>query len=90
MKKTVLITVLLFTFSHIGLAQTNFDKTKWDYYFNALEENNKFMGSIADSKNGEISYTKTIGFADIENNKKTNENSYFFSMKKNKTQGTIR
>lgn len=77
MIKTILITFLTFAISQIGLAQTNFDKTKLDNYFNALEQNNKFMGSVAVSKNGEIIYTKSIGFADIENNLKATENSKY-------------
>ena len=77
MKKAILTTVFLLTLSQIGLAQTNFDKTKLDNYFNALEENNKFMGSVTVSKNGEIIYTKTIGLADVENNKKATENSKY-------------
>jgi len=77
MKKAILTTVLLLTLSQIGLAQTNFDKTKLDNYFNALEENNKFMGSVTVSKNGEIIYTRTIGLADVEDNKKATENSKY-------------
>lgn len=77
MKKTILTTILLLTLSQIGLAQTNFDKTKLDNYFNILEQNNKFMGSVAVSKNGEIIYTKSIGFADVENNVKASEKSKY-------------
>lgn len=77
MKKTILTTVIILTLSQIGLTQTNFDKTKLDNYFNALEQNNKFMGSVAVSKNGEIIYTKSIGFADVENNLKATENSKY-------------
>lgn len=67
MKNTIFITVLLLIIAQIGFSQT-FDTEKLDSFFNALEENNKFMGSVAVSKNGEIIYTKSIGFADIENN----------------------
>lgn len=77
MKKTVVTTILVLTLSLIGIAQSNFDKTKLDNYFNALEQNNKFMGSVAVSKNGEIIYTKSIGFTDIENNLKATENSKY-------------
>lgn len=77
MRKTILTTLLIGTLSQIGLAQTNFDKTKLDNYFNVLEENNKFMGSVAVSKNGEIIYSKTVGFADVENNVKATENSKY-------------
>ncbi len=77
MKKTILTTALLLTIGQIGFSQTNFDKAKLDNYFNVLEENNKFMGSVAVSKNGEIIYTKTIGLADVENKVKATEKSKY-------------
>ena len=77
MRKTILTTLLIGTLSQIGFAQTNFDKTKLDNYFTALEQNNKFMGSVAVSKNGEIIYTKSIGFADVEKNIRATENSKY-------------
>ncbi|HCY43217.1 MAG TPA: peptidase [Prolixibacteraceae bacterium] len=73
MMKTILITALILTLVQIGFAQKNFDKAKLDNYFNVLEQNNKFMGSVAVSKNGEIIYTKSIGFADVENKVKSTE-----------------
>ena len=76
MKKTILTTALLLTLSQIGFSQ-NLDKTKLNNYFNALEQNNKFMGSVAVSKNGEIIYTKSIGLADLENKVKATENSKY-------------
>lgn len=77
MIKTIVITFLTFAISQIGLAQTNFDKTKLNNYFNALEQNNKFMGSVAVSKNGEVIYTKSVGFTDVENNVKSTDNSKY-------------
>ena len=77
MIKTIVITFLTFAISQIGLAQTNFDKSKLDNYFNALEQNNKFMGSVAVSKNGEVIYTKSVGFTDVENNVKSIDNSKY-------------
>lgn len=74
--KKILIMLLVGAFTQIGFAQT-FDKAKLDNYFNALEQNNKFMGSVAISKNGEIIYTRAIGLADVENNVKANENSKY-------------
>lgn len=76
MKKAILTTALFLTIGQIGFSQ-NLDKTKLDNYFNALEQNNKFMGSVAVSKNGEIIYTKSIGFADVENKVKATENSKY-------------
>jgi len=68
MNKTILTSIVILIVSYIGLAQRDFDKTKLDNFFDALEQNNKFMGSVAVSKNGEIIYTKSIGFENIENN----------------------
>ena len=56
-----------------NLNQGGFPKAKLDKYFKALEDNNKFMGSIAVSKQGEIIYLKSTGFSDIENNVKANK-----------------
>jgi D-alanyl-D-alanine carboxypeptidase len=77
MTKAILTTFLLLTLSQISFTQTHFDKVKLDEYFKVLEENNKFMGSIAVSKNGEIIYTKSIGLADVENNVKASENTKY-------------
>lgn len=76
MTRIVLISLLIGCLTQIGVAQT-FDKAKLAHYFNTLEENNKFMGSVAVSKNGEIIYSKAIGFADIENNLKATENTKY-------------
>ena len=76
MTKTILTTALLLTLGQIGFSQ-NFDKTKLDNYFNAIEQNNKFMGSVAVSKNGEIIFTKSTGFADVENNVKATEKTKY-------------
>lgn len=72
-----LIAVLLLTFGQIGFGQTSIDTEKLDSYFEALEENDKFMGSVAVSRNGEIIYTKSVGYADLENEVKANKNSKY-------------
>src|SRR5690606_37525860 len=77
MKKTLLTTALFVTLSQFGWAQTSFDKAKLDNYFQNLETNNKFMGSIAVSQDGKVIYTKSIGFSDVENNQKANENTKY-------------
>lgn len=71
MKKHFLYTLLFSSFVNFSFAQ-NFDKNKLDNYFKTLEENNKFLGSIAVSENGKIIYSNAIGFSDIENNFKAN------------------
>ena len=75
--RKLLVLILLLIVSGSVLAQDLFDKAKLDNYFGKLEENNKFMGSVAVAKNGEIIYTKTVGFADVENNVKATEKSKY-------------
>eukprot|EP01133_Synstelium_polycarpum_P021791 gene21791-26173_t len=53
------------------------DKPKLDAYFKALEDHNKFMGSVAISQDGKLLYTKAIGYADVESNTKANENTKY-------------
>jgi CubicO group peptidase (beta-lactamase class C family) len=62
--------------AQMGFAQ-EFDKAKLDSYFDALEANNRFMGSVAVSRNGEIIYTKAIGYCDTESKIKANPNSKY-------------
>lgn len=72
-----IITILILTFTiQIGFSQT-FDKIKLDSYFQALETSNKFMGSVALSQNGKVIYTKQIGFADIDNKVKPDDNTKY-------------
>ena len=63
--RKLLALMLLLIVSGGVFAQDLFDKAKLDNYFDILEENNKFMGSVAVAKNGEIIYTKSVGFADV-------------------------
>lgn len=76
MKGIFFITLFIGIIYQIGCAQ-NFDKTKLDNYFNSLETNNRFMGSVAISQNDEIVYTKSIGFSDLENNIKADEDTKY-------------
>lgn len=77
MKQLSLSITLFLAFGLIGFAQTNFNNEKLDSYFNSLEANNKFMGSVAVSKNGKVIYTKTVGFADLENKVKASDQSKY-------------
>lgn len=76
MKKLILPVIILAASALQGFAQ-NFDKAKLDAYFEKLEQNDKFMGSVAVSRNGEIIYTRSVGYADVENKLKANENSKY-------------
>ena len=53
MKRKLILTLAIGLLSHLGFTQ-DFDRTKLDNFFNALETNNRFMGSVAVSKEGEI------------------------------------
>lgn len=61
----------------IGAFAQNIDTQKLDSYFASLEQNNKFMGSVAVSKNGTIIYSKSVGFSDVENQTKADKNSKY-------------
>ncbi len=76
MRRKILSIVILTLISQLGFSQT-FEKTKLDTYFEVLETTNKFMGSAALSQNGKIIYTKQIGFADIDNKIKPNDNTKY-------------
>jgi len=70
---TILILGLTFT---TGYSQS-VDIAKLDSFFQALETNNKFMGSVALSQNGKLIYKKSIGFSDVETQAKPNENTKY-------------
>ena len=55
----------------------NIDTLKLNRYFDLLEQHNKFMGSVAVAKNGELIYTKTVGLADVENNIKATQHTKY-------------
>ena len=76
MKRTLITTLLIGVLSQIGLTQ-HFDAAKLDDFFDVLESNDRFMGSVAVSRDGEIIYSRTLGYADIENSVKANENSKY-------------
>ncbi|WP_306350025.1 serine hydrolase domain-containing protein [Flavobacterium sp. '19STA2R22 D10 B1'] len=71
------ITIIM-AFLSVALAQAQqIDKSKLDQYFQVLAENNKFMGSIAVSKNGKVLYSHSVGFTDLASGAKANENSKY-------------
>lgn len=66
----------LFTFSVI-FSNAQFDTDLMDAYFDTLEQNDKFNGSVAVSIDGEQVYKRALGFADFENKiKNDNETIY--------------
>src|SRR5213593_3513567 len=71
MKKTkilfaTLVTLALFT---AGYAQT-LDKAKLDQFFDRLAEKNKAMGSLTIAKDGNVLYTRAIGYSQINGTEK--------------------
>jgi D-alanyl-D-alanine carboxypeptidase len=75
--KTKFFTTLFILFSATLAIAQNIDKVKLDAYFDNLEQHNKFMGSVAVSHKGEIIYSRSVGFTDVENKIKANENSKY-------------
>ncbi len=76
MKRTLVSFLAVSLSSFAGLSQ-QIDKAKLDAYFDTLANNNRFMGSVAVAHNGELIYTKSVGFVDIEHGLKANENSKY-------------
>ncbi|KKX47195.1 hypothetical protein L950_0227790 [Sphingobacterium sp. IITKGP-BTPF85] len=54
-----------------------FDTNKLDLYFSSLEKANKFMGTVAVSKNEKIIYSRSIGYCNFENNTRSNANTKY-------------
>jgi CubicO group peptidase (beta-lactamase class C family) len=76
MKRVLILSLAVSLISFAGLSQ-NIDKAKLDTYFETLANNNRFMGSVAVSKNNELIYSKSVGFVNIEQGLKANENSKY-------------
>ncbi|RKE92278.1 serine hydrolase domain-containing protein [Ichthyenterobacterium magnum] len=68
MKPLIFIIICVILAIQSGQSQT-IHSEKLNEYFQVLEENNKFMGSIAIIKNGEIIYQNSVGFSNVEANK---------------------
>ena len=76
MKKHLFSFLLIGLIAFNGFAQT-FNQVKLDSLFDSLEKNDKFMGSIAISQNGNEIYARAIGYADIESSKKADTNTKY-------------
>ena len=76
MKRLLVIFCLLGLLSPSSFAQ----ELKWEQlhnYLDTLEAHNKFMGTIAVSKSGTIVFNRSVGMADVELNKKADQNSKY-------------
>ncbi len=76
MKKTVVAVLFLATTGLTAMSQ-DFDRARLDSYFDALDKNHKFMGSVAVFKNGETLYTRSVGYADVAKNLPADVNSRY-------------
>ncbi|SFE18833.1 CubicO group peptidase, beta-lactamase class C family [Flavobacterium xueshanense] len=76
MKNKIVITLFLGFLISTSHAQ-KMNIAKLDSLFQILETKDKFMGSIAVSKNGILVYSKSIGMDDIESNKKASNFSKY-------------
>jgi D-alanyl-D-alanine carboxypeptidase len=68
--------ILLLLIGSLAIAQTP-EKTKLDLYWQAIETHDKFTGNTMLSQNGQSKYTKSIGFADLENSKRNTLDTKF-------------
>ena len=75
MKTQIFITILLTVIAFSTVSSQNFNKAKLDSLFNTLSEMNKTMGSVTISKNGNILYSKSIGYCLISDSEKKLANS---------------
>lgn len=69
MKRSIFILSFFLCFI-VSINAQQLNTPKLDSLFQALEDNNRLMGSIALSHKGSIIYSKAIGFADTETGKK--------------------
>ncbi len=67
----------LFLLSAFSIAMSSQNQEKLNLYFEGLEANQKFMGSVALYVEGKPYYVKSIGYADVANQQKNNENTQF-------------
>ena len=88
MKRTFVSFLIAGLISFWGFSQ-QLDKAKLDAYFDTLANNNRFTGSVAISHNGELQYAKTVGFVDVEQGLKANENSKYRIASVTKTFTTV-
>lgn len=55
----------------------SFNKARLDSFFDLLEAKDRFMGSVAISKQGKVIYSRSLGWADVSKKQKVNENTLY-------------
>ncbi len=76
MKRILIVTAAIILLSQLAFSQS-IDKAKLDKFFDTLEANNKFMGSLAVIRDGELIYSKSTGFLDINSKSKPDSSSKY-------------
>jgi len=76
MRKLTVITCLFLVVGMTAFGQ-GFDHTKLDAYFDTLAKYDKFMGSVAISKNGEVIYTRSVGYLEVGSPGAADENTKY-------------
>ncbi len=76
MKKNILIPLLSFLSIFTATSQ-DFASAELDSLFLVLEENDRYMGSLAIAHKGKAVYTKAIGYTDVSSEKKTDTETKF-------------
>src|SRR5690348_12225334 len=67
--RTLFATLLIVALFASGYAQT-LDKAKLDRFFDRLAEKNKAMGSLTIAKDGNVLYTRVLGYSQINGTEK--------------------
>ena len=65
-----LIAILVSSFFCFSVDAQPLDKAKLDQFFDRLSEKNKAMGSLVISKDGNVVYSRIIGFSQINGSEK--------------------
>src|SRR5216117_1618489 len=68
-KKILFATLLILALFTAGHAET-LDKAKLDQFFDLLAEKNKAMGSLTIAKDGNVLYTRAMGYSQINGTEK--------------------
>jgi CubicO group peptidase (beta-lactamase class C family) len=81
-KKIITISIILLAiigalFFYRSTLTPEINTSQLDYYFETLKDNNKFMGGVAVLKEGELIYSKYVGFSDYEKIIKADENTKY-------------
>lgn len=71
--------LILYSFLLISarIESQTIDSLKLNAYFDTLAKYNKFMGTVAISKDGKMLYTKSVGYLNVDKELKANENSKY-------------